>query len=151
MKTLGNILWHFPFFGFVSATLVYLFGLLLTITVIAAPIGFGLMELGKFLFWPFGHSMVSTNEMNATQNKIWKTYSNLVMVLYFPFGLVFTIIAVFQVVGLCITIIGIPAGLVVAKSLGTYLNPVNKKCVPSAVTDEIERRKAKAYVDVHLG
>lgn len=151
MKTLGNILWHFPFFGFVLATLVYLFGLLLTITVIAAPIGLGLMELGKFLFWPFGNSMVSKNELNVEQNKAWKAYSTIVMILYFPFGLFFTIVAVFQVVGLFITIIGIPASLVVAKSLGTYLNPVNKKCVPSAVTDELEKRKAQQYVAQHLG
>ena len=39
MKTLGNILWHFPFFGFISAILVFLLGGLLTITVVAAPIG----------------------------------------------------------------------------------------------------------------
>lgn len=151
MKTLGNILWHIPFLGFVSAIFVYLFGLLLTITVIAAPIGLGLMELGKFLFWPFGNAMVSKSELNVEQNKAWKVYSTIVMILYFPFGLFFTIVAVFQVVGLFISIIGIPAALVVAKSLGTYLNPVNKKCVPSAVTDELERRKAQGYVDKHLG
>lgn len=151
MKTLGNVLWHFPFFGFVSAIFVYLFGLLLTITVVAAPIGLGLMELGKFLFWPFGNAMVSKSELNVEQNKAWKAYSTIIVILYFPFGLFFTIVAVFQVVGLFISIIGIPAALVVAKSLGTYLNPVNKKCVPSAVTDEPERRKAQSYVDKHLG
>lgn len=151
MKTLGNILWHFPFFGFVLAILVSLFGFLLTITVVAAPIGLGLIELGKFLFWPFGNSMVNKNELNVEQNKAWKAYSTIVMVLYFPFGLLFTIIAIFQVVGLFITIIGIPAALVVAKCLGTYLNPVNKKCVPSAVTDELEKRKAQQYVTQHLG
>ena len=38
MRTLGNVLWHFPFFGFVTATLYWLFGALLTITIVAAPI-----------------------------------------------------------------------------------------------------------------
>jgi len=52
MRTLGNILWHFPFFGFVNAIVVYLFGLILTATVVAAPIGLGLMRFGKFLFAP---------------------------------------------------------------------------------------------------
>lgn len=150
MKTLGNILWYFPFFGFVSAILVYLFGLLLTITVIAAPIGLGLMELGKFLFWPFGNSMVSKSDLNEEQNSAWKVYSTIVMIIYFPFGLFLSIIAVIQVIGLFITIIGIPAALVVAKSLGTYLNPVNKKCVPSAVTDELERRKGQDAINKHL-
>jgi uncharacterized membrane protein YccF (DUF307 family) len=147
MRTLGNILWHFPFLGFLSAILVYLLGLLLTITVIAAPIGLGLLELGKFLLWPFGNAMVSKQQLNIEQNKAWKAYSTVVMILYFPFGLYFTIVAVIQVVGLFVSIIGIPAALVVAKSLGTYLNPVNKKCVPSAVKDEIERRSAQGFVD----
>ncbi|MFH1320507.1 MAG: YccF domain-containing protein [Bacteroidota bacterium] len=150
MKTLGNILWHFPFLGFVSAIYVYLLGLLLTITVIAAPIGLGLMELGKFLFWPFGNAMVSKSDLNIKQNMAWKAYSTIIMIIYFPFGLCLCIIGVLQVAGLFISIIGIPAALVVAKSLGTYLNPVNKKCVSSAVVDELEKRKAQQEIDKHL-
>ena len=150
MKTLGNILWHFPFFGFVNAIVVYLLGLILTATVIAAPIGLGLMEFGKFLFAPFGHAMVSKSDLNIEQNQGWKTYSTIVMVIYFPFGLILAALAVVQVFFLFITIIGIPVALVVAKSLGTYLNPVNKKCVHSAVVDELERREAQAQVSKHL-
>lgn len=151
MKTLGNILWHFPFFGFVSAILVYLFGLLLTITVIAAPIGLGYMELGKFLFWPFGNAMVSKSELNVEQNVAWKTYGTIVRILFIPFGLFFLLVGIFQVVGLFITIFGIPVALVVAKSLGTYWNPINKKCVSSAVTAELERRKGEEAIKKHLG
>ncbi len=44
-----------------------------------------------------------------------------------------------------------PVALVIAKSLGTYLNPVNKKCVSSAVSDELERRKGSAEVEKYLG
>lgn len=152
MKTLGNILWHFPFLGFVSAGAVYLFGLLLTITVVAAPIGLGLMELGKFLFWPFGNEMVnSTNLTESRQDSAWKTYSTIVLILYFPFGLIFTIATAFQVAALFLSIIGIPAALVVAKSLSTYINPVNKKCVPSAVANELERRYSEKTIAKHFG
>jgi uncharacterized membrane protein YccF (DUF307 family) len=151
MKILGNILWHFPFFGFVSAIFVYLFGLILTITVVAAPIGLGYMELGKFLFWPFGNSMANKSELNVKQNNAWKTYGSIVRILFIPFGLVFLIVGIFQVVGMFVSIIGIPVALVVAKSLGTYWNPINKKCVPSAVTEELEKRKAQGYVNKHLG
>ena len=142
MRTLGNILWHIPFCGFVSAISVYLLGLLLTVTVVAAPIGLGLMEFGKFLFWPFGQTMVSKADINLEQNAWWKTYSSIVMVIYFPLGLILAAVAIFQIVGLFLSIIGIPVALVVAKSLSTYLNPVNKICVHSAVADEVERRKA---------
>jgi uncharacterized membrane protein YccF (DUF307 family) len=151
MKALGNILWYFPFFGFVNAILVYLLGIILTATVIAAPIGLGLMEFGKFLFSPFGHAMVSKSDLNVEQNKSWKAYSMIVMVLYFPFGLFLAIVAAIQVLALCISIVGIPVALVVAKSLGTYLNPVNKKCVHSAVAQELEKRKAQAEVSRQLG
>jgi uncharacterized membrane protein YccF (DUF307 family) len=151
MKTIGNILWHFPFFGFVTATFTWLFGAFLTVTVIAAPIGLGLMEYGKLLFWPFGNAMVSKNQLNIEQNKAWKTYSKIVTIIYFPFGLILTFCAVIQVIGLCISIVGIPAAIVVAKSLTTYLNPVNKKCVHGAVQGELERRKAQAQVDKYLG
>ncbi|NTW11355.1 MAG: hypothetical protein HGB36_14265 [Chlorobiaceae bacterium] len=149
MKTLGNILWHFPFFGFVSAILVYLLGLVLTVTVVAAPIGLGLMEYGKFLFVPFGHAMVSKSELNVRQNPVWKAYSAIVMILYLPLGLILAVIAVFQVAAQFVTIINIPVALVIAKSLGTYLNPVNKICVRIAVVEEIERRKAIAETAHH--
>lgn len=150
MKTFGNILWHFPFFGFVSAILVYLLGLILTATVIAAPIGLGLLELGKFLFVPFGHAMVSKSELNDEQNQAWKTYSTIVMVLYIPIGIVMSVILAVQVAALFISIIGIPAALVLAKSLGTCFNPVNKKCVSQAVADELERRKAETEISKHI-
>ena len=143
MKTLGNIIWHIPFLGFVSASLVYVLGLVLCATVVAAPIGLGLMEYGKFLFWPFGHEMVNKKDLNVEQNAAWKSYSRVISILYFPVGIVLAAFAVIQVIGLFISIIGIPAAIVVAKSLGTYINPVNKKCVRSSVADEIERIKAQ--------
>lgn len=146
MRVLGNILWHVPFLGFITATIVYLVGLLLTLTVVAAPIGLGLIEYGKFLFWPFGSAMINKKDLNVAQNPLWKTYSTVVMILYLPFGVLFLILGVLQVVGLFLTIIGIPAAIVTAKSLGTYLNPVNKKRVHSAVAREIENQKAAAIV-----
>lgn len=133
MKTIGNILWHFPFFGFITASLTWLLGALLTLTVIASPIGLGLMELGKLLFWPFGHRMVSEKQLNPSykQNSLWKTYGLLVTIIYFPFGLILVFFAIIQVILLCISIVGIPVALVVVKSLTTYLNPVGKKCTNS--------------------
>lgn len=150
MKTLGNILWHFPFFGFVSAIIVFLLGGFLTLTVVAAPIGLGLIQYSKFLFWPFGNAMISKKDLNIEQNKYWDLYSKIVMILYFPIGLICTILAIIQVAGLFISIIGIPSALVIAKSLGTYLNPVNKICVPSAVRDELDKRDAQKTVEKYM-
>ena len=138
MNTLGNIIWHIPFLGFITAISTWIFGLLLTLTIFAAPIGLGLMELGKFLFWPFGNVMVNKNTLSIEQNILWRTYSTIVAIIYFPFGLLLTIASVFQVIALFFSIIGIPVALVIAKSLGTFLNPVNKKCVDQNIFKEIQ-------------
>ncbi len=147
MRTLGNILWHIPFLGFVSAFITFVIGILLTVTVIAAPVGVGLIEYSKFLLAPFGKVMVSKNDLNIERNSVWKAYSTVIMIIYFPFGLIFAIISIFQIVGMAITIVGIPVAIVMAKSLGTTLNPVNKKCVSVAIVDEMQRRKAAEAID----
>lgn len=56
----------------------------------------------------------------------------------------------FAVVGLFVSILGIPVALVIAKSMGTYFNPVNKKCVAQAVANELEKRKGERGVAKHL-
>jgi len=151
MRTLGNILGHIPFLGFLSALGTFLIGGLFVITVIGAPIGLGLIQLSKFLLTPFSSAMISKKDLNVDQNKLWQSFSFIVRILYFPFGLFLAIVTIFQIAGLFITIIGIPVALVLAKSLGTYFNPVNKTCVPKAVQNELEQRKAKEQVSKHLG
>lgn len=151
MRTLGNILWHIPFLGFLTALGTFLIGGLFVITVIGAPIGLGLIQLSKFLLTPFSSAMISKKDLNVDQNKLWQSFSFIVRILYFPFGLFLAIATIFQIAALFITIIGIPVALVLAKSLGTYFNPVNKTCVPKAVQNELEQRKAKEQVAKHLG
>ncbi|HNT41575.1 MAG TPA: YccF domain-containing protein [Tenuifilaceae bacterium] len=147
MRTLGNILWHFPFLGFLTALGTFLIGGLLVITVIGSPLGLGLIQLSKFLLAPFSNAMVDKTDLQADQNKAWKTYGIIVRILYFPIGLFLVVVNIFQIAGLFISIVGIPVALVLAKSIGTYFNPVNKVCVSKAVADELSSRKAKAEVD----
>jgi uncharacterized membrane protein YccF (DUF307 family) len=151
LRTLGNILWHFPFLGFITAAFYWLLGLLLTLLVVTAPLGLGLMEFGKFLLAPFGNEMVSKSDLDMPQNPLWRAYSTLVMILYLPFGVVFVIVNALQVFALCLSIVGIPVALVIAKSLGTVFNPVNKVCVPSEVAEEMARRNAHAEIDRRRG
>ncbi len=129
MRTLGNILWHLLFLGFISSFFTFLVGGILVLTVVGAPIGFGLIQLAKFLLAPFTHEMVSKKDLEIKQNKLWKTYGILVKILYFPVGLILACLVIVQIIELIVSIVGIPAALVLAKSLGTYFNPVNKVCV----------------------
>jgi len=150
MHALGNILWHFPFFGFLSAFITFLGGLLLTVTVIAAPIGHGLIQYSKFLLSPFSHEMINEKALDIKHNELWSTYSTIVMLVWIPFGAIYAFIIVIQLFFLFITIIGIPVAIVLAKSLPTIFNPVGKVCVSRAVSEEIERRKAQKEVDIAL-
>ena len=151
MRTLGNILWHIPFLGLLTALGTFLIGCVFVITIIGAPIGLGLIQLSKFLLTPFSSAMIDKKDLNIDQNKLWLVYSFIVRIIYFPFGLFLAITTVFQIASLFITIAGIPVALVLAKSLGTYFNPVNKTCVPIAVQIEIEQRRAKEQIARRLG
>ena len=51
---------------------------------------------------------------------------------------------------MCCTIVLLPMAIPYAKSLSTFFNPVGKVCVPVAVMDELERRKAEKEVDTYL-
>lgn len=130
MRTLANIIWHIPFLGFITAFWTFVIGGILTLTIVAAPIGLGLMQLARFLLTPFSMQMVSKGSLNQKQNLLWKAYGFIVRIFYFPIGLLLAIVTVCQIVGLFMSIVGIPVAIVLAKSLGTYFNPVNKVCVP---------------------
>jgi len=118
---------------------------------IRTPIGLGLIQFSKFLLAPFSFAMIRIKDLNVKQNKLWQLFSFIIRILYFPFGLLLAFVTILQIAGLFITIIGIPVALVLAKSLGTFFNPVNKICVPKVVQDELERRKAKEQVAKYLG
>ena len=68
----------------------------------------------------------------------------------FPIWAIITIVTIFQIALLFVSIIGAPVALVLAKSLGTFFNPVNKICVPKAVADELSKRKSEKQVDAYL-
>jgi uncharacterized membrane protein YccF (DUF307 family) len=141
MRTLGNILWHFPGFGFLSAIIAFFVGSCLTLTLVASPIGLGLLQYSKFLLAPFSYDMVNSDESGANRNALWALYSRIIWFFYLPFGCMSFLLAVVQIAVLCVIIIGIPMALVVAKSLGVIFNPVGKICVPIVVGEELRRRR----------
>ncbi|MDL2317178.1 hypothetical protein LJC59_08955 [Desulfovibrio sp. OttesenSCG-928-A18] len=144
MSVLGNILWYFPFLGFLTALFTFLVGSLLTVLVVTAPIGLGLIQLSKFLLAPFSYSMCTSAELQREQNKAWKAYSTIIMLLYLPIGCILAVMTIFQIVLLAISIIGIPAAIALSKAVGTYLNPVGKICVSRQVAEAIDREKGEA-------
>ena len=153
MRTLGNLLWHCPFGGFMAAITVAIAGIILVCTVVAAPIGFGLLQYAKFLLAPFDHRMVDksviqTDIQKELENKLWKTYSTIVSFCWLPFGIVIVCMQVAQICGLCCTVVGIPVAMVVWKALGVALNPVNKVCVHNYQYDQVMREKKIANYEM---
>ena len=147
MRSIGNILWHIPFLGFLTALSVFLLGLLLTVLVVTAPIGMGLLQYARFLMTPYTSGMVSKDDLGVQQDELWKAYSTIIMILFLPFGLIIACIQVVQIVGLCITIVGIPVAIPLAKSLGVVLNPVGKVWVSYLVEQEVGRQKVQKYFE----
>ena len=130
LRVIANILWHVPFLGFINALYALLLGLLLTVLVVTAPIGLGLIQYAKFLMFPFTRKMVPVSDTEAARNPLWVAYSTIIMLFYLPFGFVAFLFGLVQCVGLAITIVGLPYAYIIAKSLGTYFNPVGKICLP---------------------
>lgn len=131
MKFIANIFWHIPYLGFIDALFCFLLGGLLIVTGIGAPIGLGLVQLGKLYLAPFGHNMVDKGNLpdSKDSNIAWTGLSIIARILYFPFGLLLTALIITQMIGCTITVVGFPVAMVLFKSLGTIWNPVNKVCV----------------------
>lgn len=151
MRTFGNIIWHFPFLGFLQSLAYAIGGVFWCITIIGIPLGMGLFQLSLFTLSPFSKRLVSQRELEMITGKkqetVVKGWFFIVRVLYFPLGLLMAIATIFIIIAEFISIIGIPCGIVLSKALATVFNPVNKKCVPLAVAEEIERRKANNVLD----
>lgn len=151
MKTFGNIIWHFPFLGFLQSLAYAIGGVFWCITIIGIPLGMGLFQLSLFTLSPFSKRLVSRHDLEMItgekQEDVIKGWFFIVRVLYFPLGLLMAIATIFIIIAQFISIIGIPCGIVETKALATIFNPVNKKCVPIAIAEEIERRKANNVLD----
>ena len=87
MKTFLNIIWYFPFFGFVFAILTAINGLFWCLTVIGLPLGLGLLQIAKFLFAPHTYELISQKDLSAakgeSRNQAWVIFSAIIRVLYF--------------------------------------------------------------------
>ena len=125
-----NILWHFPFFGFLFAFFYALFGAILCCTVILYPVGLGFFQIARFLLTPFSSALVTRKELDLVRPEERSTaaaaFSTVITILYFPFGLIAAAGALFAMIGEFLSIIGIPCGIVWFKALPAIFMPVGK-------------------------
>lgn len=152
MRALGNVLWHVPGLGFISAVLAYVFGLVMVATVIGGPIGLGLFALGSFLFAPFTRSLVPRRDLEGdVESRTWQAWSAVAIPLYLPLGLalfVLNILSMLLVIATAtVTIVGIimlvPYLYAFGNSLTTVLNPAGMTCVDHIVAQKLKEKRAK--------
>lgn len=144
MYTFGNLIWLVLFFGWLMALMTCIAGVILCATGVGAPMGLGLLQYSKFLLLPFSHDMMKRSDItNKEQSALMKALGYILFALYLPFGAVLWLLGVIQCVFLFLTIVGIPGGIVIAKSLSTLFNPVNKVCVDKALADFARNKKAE--------
>lgn len=122
LRLIGNIIW-LVFFGLSLAVSLLLSGLLMCITIIGIPFGIQAFKLAIYALWPFGSEIVQTSSSapGCIGNVIWLVLGGLASALV---ALVLGLIA-------CVTIIGIPFGLILFRMVPLIAWPFGKSVVPS--------------------
>ncbi len=123
MKTLGNIIW-LVLSGFWLGIGFAIAGLLCFITIIGIPFGIQAFKLAGFAFWPFGRTIVPSQEGSG----VLQTIFNVIWLVLFGWGLFLA--ALSSALALCITIIGIPCALQAVKIGLLALWPFGRTVVP---------------------
>ena len=123
LRILGNVVWLL-FFGVSLAFSLVVSGLLMCLTIIGIPFGIQAFKLAIYVLWPFGSEIVqtSTTAPGCIGNLIWLVLGGLISALV---ALVLGLIA-------CLTIIGIPFGLILFRMVPLIAWPFGKSVVPKA-------------------
>lgn len=122
VRTLGNILW-LVLAGIWLALGYVVAGTIMFITIIGIPFGIASFRLAGYVVWPFGRTVVTrpgAGVPSLVGNILWLVFGGLEMVLaHLIFGVV-----------LCITIIGIPLGIISFKMANLAFMPLGREVVP---------------------
>ena len=143
-----NLLW-FVFMGWWSAVLWLLLSGLFAITVVGLPIAKACFQFAKLSAFPFGKEVIKETELKGSNNVsgIRKVGGVIVNIIWFPIGIVASIICLAEALVGFITIFNIPVGIVKVRMAKFILFPIGAKVVTkkqayaSAAANEIERRK----------
>ena len=120
-RIIGNIIW-LVVFGLTLAVSLLISGVLMCITIIGIPFGIQAFKLALYVLWPFGSEVVQTSATapGCIGNVIWLVLG----------GLVSALMALMLGIVACITIIGIPFGLILFRMVPLIAFPFGKAVVP---------------------
>lgn len=135
MKTILNVLW-FVFGGLIMALGYYLIGVILCVLIVTIPFGIQAFKMGSYTLWPYGRTVVAKVD-SGTGSTVVNVLWVIVAGVWLAIGHVITGVA------LCVTIIGIPFGIVHFKLARLILAPFGNEIVP---VDVAEARGAQRLV-----
>ena len=151
MRSIYNVLWYFPFLGFLIAIYAAMFGLVCYIVIFLIPVGKGMFQLAKFYTAPFSFGLVRMQDYRPEEAKSYGALGVLMLLFWLPISLVFCITLAIPFLALGMSVVLIPAAITIGRSFGAVLNPIGVVCVPLEVAEEVERRRAQRLVDRHIG
>lgn len=122
MRILLNVVW-LVFGGFVLVLGYVLAGLLCYLLIVTIPFGIASFRIASFALWPYGRTVVEARTAGGASvvgNVVWLVLAGVWLTIgHFVAG-----------VALCLTVIGIPLGLVHFKLMPVSLMPLGKQIVP---------------------
>ena len=116
MKLISNIIW-FIFGGFILGLLWFVLGILLCVSIIGIPFGVQCFKAAKLSFAPFGKRVVLHPTEHIITNVIWAVL----------IGWVLALVYIFSAILCCISIVGIPNGILAFKMMKLALCPFGAK------------------------
>ncbi len=136
MKTIANVLW-FVLAGLWSALGYFVAGVIACVLIITIPVGIASFRMAGYVIWPFGRTVVLAPDAgsgSAVANVIWAVL----------FGWWLALWHLVSGILLCITLIGIPAGVVSFKLVPLAFAPFGKRIVPTDSLDATYERIVSA-------
>ena len=144
MASIGNLIW-FICGGAIMAIIWLILAGIFAITIVGIPIAKAFLEFAKLSAFPFGKEILRDTEL-ANVSSASKIVTTILSIIWFPFGIILTIIYLIAGIASFFTIIGIPVGIVYVRMGKFVLFPVGarvvskKQAYATAVANEIEKR-----------
>ena len=145
---LFNLIW-FVFFGLINSIVYLVLSLIFAITIIGIPIAKSILQFAKLSAFPFGKEVIRETELKGKENVsgFRKIGGIILNIIWFPLGLILSLLhLILGIVAFC-TIIGIPIGIVYVRMSKFLLFPIGakvvskKQAIASAVANEISKRQ----------
>jgi uncharacterized membrane protein YccF (DUF307 family) len=129
MASIGNIFWFI--FGGCALALGWLaLALIFYLTIIGIPIGRACVEFAKLSAFPFGKEIVRETDIASHHvSPIRRFFQTVLNIIWLPIGVCLTIVYIVYGILSCITIVGIPVGIVYMRMGKFLLLPIGARVV----------------------